>query len=80
MSTLAGSGTAGVADGLGAAAKFYDPRGVCVDSNGAVYVTDVFAMQIRKVTSAGACCDGAFVVGNFRIYNMSLELAVISIS
>ena len=75
VSTLAGSGTAGVVDGLGTAAMFYDPKGVCVDSNGAVFVTDVFTMRIRKVTSTGAGCDSAFVDGNFSIYNMFLELA-----
>ena len=53
VSTLAGSGTAAWADGLGTAANFYNPSGVSVDSNGAVYVADQGNHQIRKVSSLG---------------------------
>ncbi len=63
VSTLAG-GIAGWADGLGSAAKFYEPFRLSVDSNGAVYVADASNNRIRKVTSAGACSNGAVVVVN----------------
>jgi len=54
VSTLAGSaGLYGTADGTGAAARFYIPQGVAVDSTGNVYVADKWNATIRKITSAG---------------------------
>jgi len=53
VSTLAGSGTAGFADGVGAAAKFHLPDGVAVDSAGTVYVADTFNQRIRKILPDG---------------------------
>ena len=53
VSTLAGTGVAGYADGVGAAAKFHQPRGVAVDASGNVYVMDYTNRRIRKVTPAG---------------------------
>ena len=54
VSTLAGSGVSGDANGLGAAASFWGPMGVAVDSAGNVYVTDSFNNQIRLITPGGA--------------------------
>ncbi|MFI5192908.1 MAG: NHL repeat-containing protein [Chitinophagales bacterium] len=52
-STFAGSGTAGTADGAGAAAQFTQPRSVAVDAAGNVFVCDYNNEDIRKITPAG---------------------------
>ncbi|HTE29231.1 MAG TPA: IPT/TIG domain-containing protein [Chryseolinea sp.] len=53
VSTLAGNGSAGYADGTGSAARFYVPSGIAIDKNGILYVADQFANRIRKVTQSG---------------------------
>ena len=50
VTTLAGSGAQGSADGNGTAASFSSPSGVAVDSNGNVYVADKKNNKIRKIT------------------------------
>lgn len=52
VTTLAG-GTAGFADGTGAAARFNEPYAVDVDINGTVFVADRVNASIRRVTAAG---------------------------
>src|ERR1035437_2005958 len=55
VSTWAGSpGVSGSADGTGSGARFNQPQGVAVDTNGIVYVADTGNYTIRKITPAGA--------------------------
>ena len=53
VSTLAGEGTAGTADGTGPAARCRNPTGVAVDVAGTLYVADQGSNRIRKITPAG---------------------------
>ncbi len=53
VTTIAGAGTAGNNDGTGAAAKFNQPYGLTVDSDGVIYVADTIGNKIRRVTQAG---------------------------
>lgn len=53
VTTFAGSGEHGAADGPGATASFLEPRGVAVDAGGNVYVADASNHLIRKITPQG---------------------------
>lgn len=53
VSTLAGSGSYGFANGPGATAEFTYPGGISIDHKGNVYVADVENNLIRKITPAG---------------------------
>lgn len=53
VTTLAGSGTVGSADGAGTVAQFDTPYGVAVDTSGYVYVSDYGTHRIRKITPGG---------------------------
>jgi sugar lactone lactonase YvrE len=54
VTTLAGSGTAGFADGQGTAAQFNHPNGIAVANDGTVYVADCGNHLVRKITAEGA--------------------------
>ncbi|MDR2881422.1 MAG: hypothetical protein LBV29_05940 [Azoarcus sp.] len=53
VSTFAGSGVSGNADGTGNAAQFDRPEGIAIDRAGNLYVTDRGNNNIRKITSKG---------------------------
>lgn len=52
--TLAGTGLADQTDGVGANARFNDPRGMAMDAFGNLYVADTSNHKIRKITPGGA--------------------------
>ncbi|UTY59910.1 gluconolaconase [Massilia sp. erpn] len=53
VSTLAGNGIAGYADGKGAEAQFNGPLSVAVDADGAVFVADTYNDRIRRIAPNG---------------------------
>ncbi len=53
VSTLAGSGSQGFADGAGASAQFSGPWGVAVDGEGSIIITDQNNHRVRKITPDG---------------------------
>lgn len=50
VSTIAGSGTAGFADGTGAEAQFNNPTGIAIGSDGKLYVSDQGTHRIRALS------------------------------
>ena len=85
VSTLAGSSTAGYADGKGTDARFTNPYGIAIDSNNILYVSDSDNDRIRKITADGTVttiaggtqgyADGS---GNFAQFNYPKGIAVAS--
>ncbi len=53
VSTLAGSGTAGFADGIGANAQFSAPVGLAIGPGGHLYVSDANNNLVRRVSMQG---------------------------
>ncbi len=53
VSTFAGSGVAGSADGKGKQASFYWPASVALDVAGNLYVADLYNCMIRKISQNG---------------------------
>ncbi len=53
VTTIAGGGDNGIADGTGAAAHFRSPQGIAVNSGGNIYVCDSYNHSLRKISPAG---------------------------
>lgn len=53
VSTLAGTGTPGSANGMGTSASFAYPYSIVVDQNGNVFVGEIWNHQIRKIDPQG---------------------------
>lgn len=53
VSTLAGNGVKGFADGPAATAQFSRPTGIAVDLQGNIYIADVLNSRIRKLAKDG---------------------------
>lgn len=67
VSTIAGSGTFGVMDGPSGNARFADPTGITIATDGTIYVCDHVAHTIRKITPAGVVstiAGAAFLEGD----------------
>ena len=54
VSTLAGNGQQGGADGAGTAARFRSPAGIAVDAAGTVFVSDLGNHRLRRIAPDGA--------------------------
>jgi DNA-binding beta-propeller fold protein YncE len=54
VTTLAGAGVAGDADGTGSQARFNGPVGIAIDAQGRVIVADTYNDRIRSITRDGA--------------------------
>ncbi len=65
VTTLAGdAGKIGGADGVGSAARFWQPCAVAVDKSGAILVSDTWNNTIRRITPSGAVSTIAGLAGN----------------
>lgn len=53
VTTLAGTGTSGFMDGVGASAMFLKPNEVLVDPDGDIFVADTGNNRVRKIDSKG---------------------------
>jgi sugar lactone lactonase YvrE len=53
ITTIAGSGISGYADGLGNTARFNGPCAIAVHSSGNIYIADTWNHRIRKITNTG---------------------------
>ena len=53
VSTLAGTGNAGFADGTGGGAMFNNPQGIAVGPTGIVYVADTANNRVRRIATDG---------------------------
>jgi sugar lactone lactonase YvrE len=53
VTTIAGNSSQAIVDGTGAAASFFNPRGISIDKSGNLYVISDFSEKIRKINPDG---------------------------
>ena len=53
VTTVAGTGSTGAADGKGQNASFYYPAAIALDGDGNLYIADSFNNKVRKIDSNG---------------------------
>lgn len=53
VTTIAGTGVAGLLDGPAGQAKFNYPRGICLDDTGNIYIGDSWNHRVRKISLNG---------------------------
>ncbi|MES2063591.1 MAG: DUF6443 domain-containing protein [Bacteroidota bacterium] len=87
VTTLAGTGAPGSADGAAGVATFYNPSGLAFDATGNLYVADNNNNKIRKITPAGVVStfvgtgvagttDGSAAVAKFnQPFSVSFDLS-----
>lgn len=85
VTTVAGSGTAGTANGTGNSAQFNSPFGITIDQQNNLYIADSKNNKIRKVTlggvvtnlaGSGAIGSGDNTTGTLATFNNPVGIAV----
>ncbi len=84
VSTIAGNGASGYADGTTASPKYYSPTGIAIATSGNMYIADSQNHCIRKITASGlvSTLAGAGLAGfangspNQALFNTPYAVAV----
>lgn len=74
VTTLAGTGEAGLLDGLDAEAQFNEPTGVAVDQDGNLWVTDRATAAVRQIVSATVAVEVASNLAGRTTQNLSSRI------